>query len=240
MFIPFGFMSSPPAAPSGGWVTSGLVLNLMIYDASSYPGSGTAITDLSGNSLNGTINGTVSYNAPGYIDFNGTSNYVSVADNSLIDLSTAYTFDTLVFADDFLDRFRLIDKYSFSGGGTGYTWATQQANSGKLFSYVDSTLAGNALSPTAVSTGQYLNLTLTRDGNSTIMYLNGASFWNTTTGTTSAPTTNTDDLAFGRGLDGGGGFDFGKGRWAHGRIYDRALTPAEVLQNYNAIPAALQ
>ena len=42
-------------------VTEGLILNIDASNPRSYPGSGTAINDLSGSNANGTINGTVSY-----------------------------------------------------------------------------------------------------------------------------------------------------------------------------------
>lgn len=234
MFIPFGFMAG--AEDGAAYVTDDLVMNLMIYDASSYPGTGTAITDLSGNSLNGTIAGTLSYNSSGYIDFNGTNNYVSVADNSLLDLGTVYTLENHIWFDTFTSRWRMFNK--FDNSFDGYSWSSQQDNSGQLFSYIDLNLAGNALSPTTPGTGAWKHLVLVRDANSTIMYLNGAVFWSTTSETTSAPTTNNDPLYLGYAQFEGG--EWGDGRFAHARIYDVALTAAEVLQNYNAIPATLK
>ncbi len=61
-------------------VTDGLVLHLDAGDTDSYPGSGTTWTDLSGNGNNGTLvsmdgNNYSSANG-GYLDFDGSSDYV--------------------------------------------------------------------------------------------------------------------------------------------------------------------
>ncbi|AGH31521.1 hypothetical protein SWZG_00008 [Synechococcus phage S-SKS1] len=61
-------------------VTDGLVLHLDAGDSASYPGSGTTWTDLSGNGNNGTLvsmdgNNYSSANG-GYLDFDGSSDYV--------------------------------------------------------------------------------------------------------------------------------------------------------------------
>jgi hypothetical protein len=60
-------------------VTSGMILHLDASNPSSYPGSGTTWTDLSGAGNNGTIQSGVTYNSGGYFSFNGTTNgYVSM------------------------------------------------------------------------------------------------------------------------------------------------------------------
>ena len=234
MFIPFGFMGG--AVDGAAYVTDSLLMNLMIYDASSYPGSGTTITDLTGNGLNGAIQGTVSYQTDGYIDFDGSTNYVQVADNSLLDLGTVYTLENNIWFDNFTERWRMFSK--FDNSFDGYSWSSQQDNSGQLFSYVDLNLAGNTLSPSTPGTGAWKLLQLVRDGNSTIMYLNGSVFWSTTTETTAAPTTNTFPLYLGYAQYEGG--EYGDGRFAHARIYTKALSASEITQNYNALPAVLK
>jgi hypothetical protein len=61
-------------------VTSGLVLHLDAANPRSYPGSGTAWNDLSGNGNNGTLinSPTYSSNNKGTIVFDGTNDYVSI------------------------------------------------------------------------------------------------------------------------------------------------------------------
>jgi len=61
-------------------ITDGLVLALDAADVSSYPGSGTTWTDLSGNGNNGTLVNGPTY-SDGSIVFDGTNDYISLIDN---------------------------------------------------------------------------------------------------------------------------------------------------------------
>jgi len=70
----------------------GLVLYLDAADINSYPGSGTAWYDLSGNGLNGTLVNGVTYNsgiAGGVLVTNGSNQYITVPCGNLS--STNYT-----------------------------------------------------------------------------------------------------------------------------------------------------
>jgi hypothetical protein len=76
-------------------VTNGLVLNLDAGWASSYPGSGTAWTDLSGNGDNGTlVNGVgFSTNGGGSLNFDGSDDYVETTNtNSLANFTAEVWF----------------------------------------------------------------------------------------------------------------------------------------------------
>lgn len=77
--------SEVPAAATGSVVTSGLVLYLDAANTSSYPGSGTTWTDLSGSSNNGTLtSATYNTNGGGAIATSGNSgSYVTIASPNL-------------------------------------------------------------------------------------------------------------------------------------------------------------
>lgn len=65
--------------PPGNYVTSNLVLRLDPGNSSSYPGSGTVWTDMSGSGYNGTLsNTTFSSAGAGSLSFNGSSSTVSM------------------------------------------------------------------------------------------------------------------------------------------------------------------
>ena len=64
---PFSFIGRPADI-----VKSGLILNYDFLNTGSYPGSGTAITDLAGNS-NGSLSSTPAYSSSGYITLDGVS-----------------------------------------------------------------------------------------------------------------------------------------------------------------------
>jgi len=76
-------------------VTTGLQLYLDAGNASSYPGSGTTWTDLSGNSLTGTLTNGPTYSATngGSIVFDGTNDYVQCLGSLTV---TAATFVTWI------------------------------------------------------------------------------------------------------------------------------------------------
>jgi hypothetical protein len=60
-------------------ITDGLVLALDAADPNSYPGSGSTLTDLTGNGYNGTISGTVSYSS-------GNAGYLYANPGNFIDI----------------------------------------------------------------------------------------------------------------------------------------------------------
>jgi hypothetical protein len=66
-------------------VRSGLVLHLDAADRKSYPGSGTTWYDLSGNSRHGTLTNGPTFNSGngGYISFDGVDDYISSPSLSL-------------------------------------------------------------------------------------------------------------------------------------------------------------
>ncbi len=67
---------------SSGIVTSGLLIHLDASNSSSYGGSGTTWTNLIGNGYNGVLtNGpTFTATSPTYFNFDGTDDYVNIAD----------------------------------------------------------------------------------------------------------------------------------------------------------------
>src|SRR5579885_3651116 len=63
-------------------------------------GSGTTTVDSSGNALTGALNGATWVTSGKYgkaLSFNGTSNYVTVADNNLLHLTSAMTIEAWVY-----------------------------------------------------------------------------------------------------------------------------------------------
>jgi hypothetical protein len=83
-------------APDGSLITEGLVLNLDAGNLSSYSGTGTTWTDLSGNGNHGTLVNSVTYNSSnqGFFVFNGNGSYVgSGGFNPYVSLPMSTDFD---------------------------------------------------------------------------------------------------------------------------------------------------
>jgi hypothetical protein len=68
---------------NGNFVVDNLKLYFNPASYLSYPSSGTTVTDLTGNSLNGTMS-NVAFNKT-HFTFNGTSSQITIADNSLLE-----------------------------------------------------------------------------------------------------------------------------------------------------------
>jgi hypothetical protein len=85
-------------------VENGLVLALDVGNSKSYPGSGTAWTDLSGNGNTGTLVNGVGYNSGnlGSLSFDGVDDYVSIP--YIGNTSNSYTFFITMKSDNMTDN----------------------------------------------------------------------------------------------------------------------------------------
>jgi hypothetical protein len=208
----------------GIYVTSGLLMNLDAGIAASYPGSGTAWYDLSGNGKNGTlINGPIFSYPNNSIQFDGVDDSVSIS--SLVSSSTTVTveiwFKILRFGDVnlFYNGNGASNGYGFQFGACGSTASTLFIYFGGLFC--------NVVSYAGMSTDTWYQAVFTRTtspSTSNILYINGVSRSTNTTSNPNTPSGNTSvaSSAF-------------SGYVSSVRMYSIALSANEVLQNYNAI-----
>jgi hypothetical protein len=211
-----------------GIVTTNLSMFLDAGNASSYPGSGTAWTDLSGNSRNGTLTGGPTYTSAdgGSIVFDGTNDFVQCSGSIT---ATAATFVIWMRRNGSQDDFDGII-YSRSATATGisffgitnkisYTWNnavnTYTWDSG--LTIPDLTWCMIAVSVTSTSATAYLCQ---------------SSGITSATNTVSHTSTTLDDIKIGQDDLGG---RFFTGNIATAMIYDRALSAGEITQNFNAL-----
>jgi len=208
-------------------VTDGLVLCLDAGNRKSYPGSGTTWNDLSGANNTGTlINGpTFSGGNGGSISFDGVNDYVDYGDNSLFNATlNGATSWTISYWVNPITNGRILDRGNLGDDPTGALELNVRSISRNNTSGGSSTLT-----PNIIGTG-WNHVTLTRSAALLISwYLNGI-FSNSAT--------LTEDYG-------------GSGIWKTGRraaatdsvfegnisqllIYNKVLTAAEILQNYNA------
>jgi hypothetical protein len=207
---------------SSGIVTDGLVLWLDAGVTSSYPGSGTTWTDLSGNRNDGTLVNSPTFNSSngGSIVFNGTnqrastnfkpsgqrSYFIWVRYNTINSLPNGFS----------LSGTQEVNAYNYLGianGGTFYYYA------GTRGGYINSTIL-------SANTWYQQGFVLFSDG-SRKLYLNGSEIATETGGLGSTPSAE---------------FSVGcvnTNHWVNGQIpvvmqYNRALNASEILQNFNA------
>ena len=209
-------------------VENGLVLALDAADKNSYKGSGTNWKDLSGNSYNGTLtNGpTFSNTNGGVINFDGTDDYVDCG-NVLASL-TNLTLECFVkFGTQSTSYNGIISKTLSNANGyeirtAGYTSTTTTAQ----FRYVGDNGSSDF---GALTNGIWYHLTATGILGSQLVYINGSIYNSGTYAGT--PSANSNSLVIGKLAYAGLYANMSMG---YARIYNRALTATEILQNYNA------
>ena len=241
-------------------VTDGLVLCLDAADKVSYPGSGTTWSDLSGNGNDGTItNATFSTVGGGSINFDGDGDYMIIDDDNanLFANDTDFTIEIWAVKDtDNANEYPMLMHYrggsnypaitlvvyGTSGNFTDYGWMMDADNDQDGDSSAGTSLfsdRNNSIDPD----GEWGLFTLTYSGSSGShaggVYFNGSFI---SQGTSSAsqvwkkPTSPYNGgVVVGSSAHDIGGTTHGfEGKMAIIRIYNKALTPKEVSQNFNA------
>jgi len=205
-----------------------------------------SIIDLAGNDDNGLFgNGTVA-NMPDYdfynkgaLTFNGTSDYTyqSLFANAI---TNTLTFDVWVKFSDTGSSGRYImslgrDIGGSSGGIALLAYGFSSASSGQIIFEFGSGY-GRVSSGIVPTTGIWYNLTVTTDGTNTRFYVNSV-LANTASQTTGA-VASSPGLSIGSYLNSATppipGTYFFNGNIGSVKIYNKALSAAEVLQNYEA------
>jgi hypothetical protein len=232
--IPLGLLGGPTSImmpdPPRGIIRSNLILNLDASQPGSYPGYGTTWKDQSGNGNNGTLVNGPRFNSAnsGFIVFDGNNDYVNLRRPS--SLTSLYTSNNKI---------------------TLGVWIRINQNSGQDIVFDSGTseniqidIVGNALSffiktsggavrtsRTSLALNTWHYCTGTYDGSVIILYRNGRLVSQAVL--TGNITPDTSSFTIGNWISNP---VYGlSGNIAAFQIYNRALTPPEVFQNFNAL-----
>jgi hypothetical protein len=220
------------SSASTGVVTSSLWLYYDASNISSYPGSGSTVYDLSVNNRRGTLTAASMYTssiASGIFSFNGINQIISttVTPPNTWSLQMAINNTFSYSAEWNRGIFSSYGQSNYYGIYVG-TQLNQGSGNG-MHMWTD----GNTFYSIGTSTSFAINtwyiFTMVSTGSQVKIYLNG----NTTPITTvNTATTNAGTLSIGQSR-----FDFNywKGYIANTLVYSKALTTAEITQNYNAL-----
>ena len=206
-------------------VTDGLVLVLDAANKKSYPGSGTTWTDLSGNG-----NDAVLYNSPTYtnnnvhtFNFDETNDYAKV-DNTTLLSKTAYT--KIAWFRPESSTANIV-----SGGGDTYGqhafWMNGTSNS--LRAGHNGSWARVSYSPGDMLNQWWFGSVTFNTTSGWVLYLNGEQV---DTDANTSTFTGNQNILIGAYGDASNLFD---GDISIVMVYNRVLSPQEVLQNYNAL-----
>jgi hypothetical protein len=227
-------------------VTDGLVLALDAGNVKSYPGSGTTWLDKSGFGNNGTLTNGPTFSSAngGSIVFDGTNDYVITSDNQSTSLNTTAG----ITLESWIRPTALAN--ASNGDGVFSKGLSSDNNSGayELLLYPSSSfntplfrIRVGSSTPTynpntPLTVNQIYHLISTYDGTTIRIFINGVESGNGLNQVGNIES-NTQQLTIGvryliRNFP---NFDsFFTGNIYSTRIYNRALTASEVLQNYNA------
>jgi fibronectin type 3 domain-containing protein len=187
-------------------------------------GTGTTLADSSGNANTGTITGATWSTAGkngGALSFNGTSNYVQVADSASLDLTTGMTLEAWVRPSALGTAWRTV-LFKTQTGGFVYTLYANQDTT-RPVGQVNIGGEINAIGSAALGLNAWSHLAATFDGSALRVYVNGSLV---------ATTVITGSIPISTGVLRIGGNSVW-GEWYAGlmddvRIYNRALTQAQI------------
>jgi hypothetical protein len=173
------------------------------------------LLDLTGNS---TINlSNVSFDSNAQVDFDGSDDYASLGNPTVLRDLTSGTIETVYYRDASTGTYQMI--FTDAGSDLEITY------SGNVLQFY---IGNSGLNYTHAVTGQWFHVAGTWDASSKKIYLNGVEVASGTN--TGIDTGNRDRYVGGRGTS----FPF-NGKIPMIKVYTRTLTASEVKSNFNAI-----
>lgn len=219
------------------FVTNNLKLYFNPSNLLSYPGSGSTINDLSGNSLNGTLS-NVTFISP-YFDFNGSNSQISISDNANIEPGSGNWTMEVWFRSDIISGAQVILGKFDSGGLAADVSYSIRTNGSILYSQIGTGL-GNTLNvhyanstnySISINTWYHATYVYSNSGDTFTTYINGLSI-----GTVSCTIGNlldtTNNLYIGS-YNNGEYSQYFNGQVGIVRLYNSVLSASDVSQNFN-------
>jgi hypothetical protein len=206
-------------------VQQGLVLNLDAGNPYSYGGAGTTFYDVSPTALSWTIN-NATYNSsdPKYFSYNGSNSWLQSSTSAAYDSQTitmeCWCYPNSLSQNGFLfEKGQVNTQYSMFFENPNFVFRTMGSVSNQSAYFTASTY---------LIVSVWNHIVCTYNGSSKIMYVNGIQV-QSVAASGALPTGQTDQY-IGRHSSG----YFFNGRIGESRVYNIALSAAQVLQNYNA------
>ena len=209
-------------------VDNGLVFAIDAGSGRSYPGSGTTVTDLVGTN-NGTLTNGVGYSSAngGSFTFDGTDDVIITPGTAATNISTTLTAEAWVYYESGNGRI-------FQKDGSGYTRCWEMGGYGGYFRtelwHSNGIGMPDSTAPSALTVNGWTYIAMTFDGTDVKMYQN-AVLVKTINFPGNIRTDINTPLTIGGHWGAGEYFD---GNIGPTRLYNQALTAAQVTQNYNA------
>lgn len=219
-------------------VTSGLILSLDAANSTSYPGSGTTWSDLSGNGNNGTLTNGPTFSNNSLV-FDGTNDYSTTPDSTSLRPSS-FSIDTWFRPTSFGTYNNIVAK-----AVNGPVWAppylsymVRVSANGTLLECSTSTVgtyrALNVSYTFLVNTVYNISFTFNSSTGAAIAYMNG-NILSSTTHPAGSISYSTPPVLIGASYGGSPAGEFFAGNIYNVKIYNTILPSSDILQNYNAL-----
>lgn len=209
-------------------VTNGLVLCLDAANPKSYPGSGTTWTDLSGRGNNGTLTNGPTFSGAngGSLVFDGANDYISLPS---IVLDKPFTLDFFCSVNQNKNQGFYVSRTVLAKGISVFALGAAGSNTIR-FDTGDEQWTTSYVVPLSV----LVNLTLSVDSTSKNLFVNGNLHSSTPfTGTINSVSSTLATIGCSN-IDGGSFDNRVNGKIPLFKVYNRALSAAEIQQNFNA------
>ena len=215
-------------------VDDGLVLALDAASERSYTGTGTAWIDITGKSENGVLSNSPTFSNDNYgvLNFDGTDDYATVASSAAFTVN-ARTVQLVFRMNGSYSNTSPLAVYANGSSSTNRIWLGLESNKFKMHGWGTDDPSGT----TTISADEWYICTFSYNKSTQAMkmYTNGvleSSITNSQGGVTAASNMN---WYIGTIPGGYQGVTYSDVSIACFDVYDRILSDAEVLQNYNAI-----
>jgi hypothetical protein len=219
----------PPSA--SGIVTNNLLMHLDAGNANSYPGSGTAWTDLISDN-DATLKNGVGYSSSdgGHLVLDGTNDYI---DANIFTIPARVTVSVWLSADHFGSTQQILT----SDASPIRNWQFRIDGNAKVRAIGFHTSGSNNIQLVTTSTlsaNTWTQVSMTIDGTNMKIYFNGVQQATTSFAHDILGNGSTGDTAIGIRLQ-RSPRDFFDGKIAVALVYSEALSATELTQNYNAL-----
>ncbi len=216
------------------FVDTNLVLYFDPNKDLNYP---TSISDLSGNSLNGTLSNNIKFTSP-YLTFSGTSSQVTITDNVLLEPGSGnWSIEVWVNQTSYsVQSQTILGKFDPGGNTADISYAIRISNNtGNVRCDFSNGTTGVSTSNYTLSLNTWYQLVYVFDNtsNNIITYVNGSSYNTTSNPNVNSILNTTSNLYLGSYNNG----EFPQ--WFNGkigivRLYNSALSASDVSKNFEA------
>ena len=221
---------------TGMSASNGLIFYIDPGKTASYPGTGTKINDIQTTTTVGTTQASPTFTstAPGYFTLNGTSQYIDFGNVALAEVQDKTAIAWIYITSSLSGVVGIIDK-EFDNGGSNYGgwgfWAGPVTGGNGLWFWAQGSKDLKDTTVLSLNTWYHVAVVWNYTNKSATFFVNGVQKTTQTDATIVEKVSNSTTLKAGAFRT---GTNFLPGRYGAAQVYNRQLSAAEILNNYNA------